>query len=80
VAYDDRGRVGGLGLDTWDPADHSESAAIVADAADRRRRQVRRLAAIELIGLSYGQAAPQPTPAGPEACPPGCPGCRRRLA
>jgi hypothetical protein len=80
VPDDGGGRAPRPGLDTQDTADQSEPAAIVADAADRRRRQVRRLAAIELIGLSYGQAAPQPTPAGPEACPPGCPGCRRRSA
>jgi hypothetical protein len=55
--------------------------AILPDADDARRRQVRRLATIELTRILYGPVADLPaSPPGPAVCPASCRYCSRRRA
>jgi hypothetical protein len=58
------------------------NSSIVADWDDQRRRQIRRLATIELTRMLYGPVADlRPTPVGPAVCPPYCGYCwGRRVA
>jgi hypothetical protein len=83
------------GLDTDDTADQSESAAMLPRQRDADRQAAReRLscqryyrdharaveAAMPLVEFYQRRAVLRPTPAGPDVCPPACPGCRRRPA